>query len=137
MPRKVDRVIIDTNIWISFLLTKGNSNLDKLLFNDSIRLLWSTELIEEFIEVAGRPKFRKYFVSEDLLQILNYIEMNAEMINVVSVVHECRDEKDNFLLSLAKDGKADFLISGDLDLISLKKFEKTEILTIADFVKRI
>lgn len=137
MPRKVDRVIIDTNIWISFLLTKGNSNLDKLLFNDSIRLLWSTELMEEFIEVAGRPKFRKYFVPEDLLQILNYIEKNAEMINVVSVVHECRDEKDNFLLSLAKDGKADFLISGDLDLISLKKFEQTEILTIADFVKRI
>lgn len=59
------------------------------------------------------------------------------MINVVSVVHECRDEKDNFLLSLAKDGKADFLISGDLDLISLRKFERTEILTIADFVKRI
>jgi len=137
MPRKFDRVIIDTNIWISFLLTKGNSNLDKLLFNDSIRLLWSTELMEEFIEVSGRPKFRKYFIPEDLLQILNYIEKNTEMINVVSVVHECRDEKDNFLLSLAKDGKADFLISGDLDLISLKKFEKTEILTIADFVKRI
>ena len=93
--------------------------------------------MEEFIEVAARPKFRKYFVPEDLLQILNYIEKNAEMIKVVSVVHECRDEKDNFLLSLAKDGKADFLISGDLDLISLKKFEKTEILTIADFVKRI
>lgn len=72
MPKKVDRVIIDTNIWISILLTKGNSNLDKLLFNDSIRLLWSTELMEEFIEVAGRPKFRKYFVPEDLLQILNY-----------------------------------------------------------------
>lgn len=137
MPRKVNRIIVDTNIWISFLLTKGNSKLDKLLFNDSVRLLWSNELMEEFIEVAGRPKFRKYFVPEDLLHILNYIEKNAEMINVESIVHKCRDEKDNFLLSLAKDGKADYLISGDLDLISLKRFGKTEILTIADFVKKI
>lgn len=92
--------------------------------------------MEEFIEVAGRPKFRKYFVPEDLLQVLNYIEKNAEMIKVTCVVHECRDEKDNFLLSLARDGKADYLISGDLDLISLEKFERTLILSVADFLKR-
>jgi putative PIN family toxin of toxin-antitoxin system len=45
----------------------------------------------------------------------------------------CRDSKDNFLLSLCNDSKADYLITGDKDLLDLKKFGKTTILTITDF----
>jgi len=45
----------------------------------------------------------------------------------------CRDDKDNFLLALAKDSNADFLITGDKDLLILKKFEDTSIVTIADY----
>jgi uncharacterized protein len=46
----------------------------------------------------------------------------------------CRDEKDNFLLSLAFDGNADFLITGDQDLLELKKYKRTRIMTITDFL---
>jgi len=41
-------------------------------------------------------------------------------------VNACRDFKDNFLLSLCRDGKADFLITGDPDLLVIKKFEKKQ-----------
>lgn len=60
---------------------------------------------------------------------------NGEFVTVSSAVDVSRDPEDNFLLSLALDGKADFLITGDKDLLSLKKFESTEIITIADFEK--
>jgi len=57
----------------------------------------------------------------------------GETIAVTSIVTECRDEKDNFLLALARDGKADFLVTGDDDLLILGKFEGTEILKYSDF----
>ena len=45
--------------------------------------------------------------------------------------------KDDFLLALAKDAHADFLITGDKDLLSLGTFKQTEILNITEFEKRI
>jgi uncharacterized protein len=135
MRRRKDRIIIDTNLWISFILTGDSSKLDEVINEDSSVLLFSIELLEELIDVASRPKFRKYFPTEDLISLLYQIEKNAEFINVVSSVEICRDPKDNFLLSLAQDGQATHLISGDKDLTEIEKFGETVILTIAEYLK--
>ncbi len=66
MPAKNKRVIVDTNLWISFLLSKNLISLDILFKNAEITLLFSKELLDEFIEVATRPKFKRYFSSDDL-----------------------------------------------------------------------
>lgn len=58
------------------------------------------------------------------------------MVHVSSVVEICKDAKDNFLLALAKDSQADFLVTGDADLLIIKKFEHTEILTYTEFEVR-
>ncbi len=57
MPKLKERVIIDTNLWISFLITKEYSRLDTILSDKLVILLYSQQLIDEFIEVAQRPKF--------------------------------------------------------------------------------
>jgi putative PIN family toxin of toxin-antitoxin system len=132
MPKK-HRIIIDTNLWISFLLTKQFFFLDKLLDKKKVHLIFSDELLTEFLEVVGRPKLKKYFAQKELELLLELIEQFAEFVTVTSKVLECRDEKDNFLLSLAKDSKAHFLITGDKDLLVIKRFEKTEIITIAEY----
>ena len=54
---------------------------------------------------------------------------------MTSDIKICRDEKDNFLLSLAVDGNADFLITGDQDLLELKEIEKTQIVTLNQYLK--
>lgn len=56
-------------------------------------------------------------------------------MEVISEVDVCRDPKDNFLLALAKDSQADFLITGDKDLLILEQFADSLILTFADFVR--
>ncbi|MBS1732654.1 MAG: putative toxin-antitoxin system toxin component, PIN family, partial [Bacteroidetes bacterium] len=66
MPKKRNRIVIDTNIWISFLLTKDFSAFDKIVSAPNIKLIFSKALIEEFIEVAQRSKFRKYFPPSEL-----------------------------------------------------------------------
>jgi putative PIN family toxin of toxin-antitoxin system len=125
------KIIIDTNLWISFLLTKQFDFLDELLNAENITLVFSRELLGEFVGVVERPKFRKYFTRADLEHLLDTIDETAVYCDVISDVHVCRDEKDNFLLALAKDSEADYLITGDNDLLTLKQFEKTQIITIA------
>jgi predicted nucleic acid-binding protein len=56
---------------------------------------------------------------------------------VKSEVKLCRDPADDFLLSLAKDGAADFLITGDKDLITLSQIFSTQILTLTVFIETI
>lgn len=65
--------------------------------------------------------------------MLSAFEPFIDLIDVESTITVCRDPKDNFLLALAKDGKADYLITGDKDLLDLQKFGKTKIITIANF----
>ncbi len=121
------RLILDTNLWISFLIGNNYEKLDKLLFDHNCKLLFSQELVDEFITVALRPKLKKYFSKNDLMDLLETIDEVAEFIEVTSEVSECRDPKDNFLLSLAVDGNADYLLTGDRDLLVLEKIGDTEI----------
>jgi putative PIN family toxin of toxin-antitoxin system len=65
--------------------------------------------------------------------LLELIEHYADFISINSNVKVCRDENDNFLLSLAKDSSANYLITGDNDLLVLNQFEKTRIITIAEY----
>ncbi|MGG7664755.1 putative toxin-antitoxin system toxin component, PIN family [Dyadobacter sp. BHUBP1] len=46
----------------------------------------------------------------------------------------CRDPKDNFLLALALDSNADFLITGDADSLVIEQIGKTRIITLTDFL---
>jgi putative PIN family toxin of toxin-antitoxin system len=135
MPNKVTRIIIDTNLWISFLLTKDLSKLDEILFTKQVILVFSNELLEEFLEVIKRPKLRKHFTQNDIEDILETIEEYADFVLVSTEVSICRDPKDNFLLSLAKDGNADYLLTGDKDLLVLTNFENTKIISVSDFLK--
>ena len=137
MPARKNRIIIDTNLWISFLLSSNFPKLDQIILDKSTILLFSDELLEEFIDVAVRPKFRKFFSTVDLLILLNHIENNCEFVKIVSEIRICRDTKDNFLLALAKDGHATYLITGDKDLTSIGKFEDTKIISIAEFLDKI
>jgi len=134
MQKKV-RIIIDTNLWISFLITKDFAKLDEIIFSQKGILIFSKELLDEFLEVARRPKFRRFFSSSDIEELLETIDEFAVFIKVQTKIEVCRDPKDNFLLSLAIDGEADFLLTGDNDLLDLTKFGNTSIINISNFLK--
>jgi hypothetical protein len=134
MQTPKNKVIIDTNLWISFLLT-NNLSIDSIIADNKITLIFSLELIEEFVEVTQRKKFRKYFTLEDVEKLLVKIRDIGTFVKVTTKVEACRDAKDNFLLALAIDAKATHLITGDNDLLVLEKYGSTKILTLKDFNK--
>jgi hypothetical protein len=134
MSKESERVIIDTNLWISFLISKNYSQLDGIILSRKSTLIFSEELLNEFLTVIKRPKFRRFFNLEETENLIDIIQEYAQFIEVTSEVTLCRDVKDNFLLSLSKDSQADYLITGDKDLLELKEFESTKILTMTEFI---
>jgi len=134
MPKRKDRIIIDTNLWISFLLSGSLSRLDKLFQSDSIELVFCDELLQEFIEVVRRPKFRKTISDEDIKSLLGVIAQKAIFVDLHSNIKMSRDIKDDFLLSLAKDSKATHLLTGDKDLLILKRIGTTSIQTYSSYI---
>ncbi len=135
MQNKVSRIIIDTNLWISFLITNDYTKLDEIIFSRNAILVFSQELLDEFLTVARRPKFRRFFSLADIEDLLETISEYADLVKVKTEIKVCRDPKDNFLLELSIDGNADFLLTGDNDLLELAKIGETVIVTISDFLK--
>ena len=127
------KIIVDTNLWISFLIGKIVSELENKIYEKNLIVLFSEELNTEINNVVQRPKFRKYFPESEVKVIYEIHNTVGEKIKIISDVDICRDAKDNFLLSLSRDGKADFLITGDLDLLTLKRFENTKIISYREF----
>lgn len=130
MPRKKIKLILDTNFWISYLITDKFKYLDKSIFGNTVQLVFSEELIEEFLTVSQREKFSKFFEKEDVEKLIELFSTFGILYNTRSEVTGCRDPKDNFLLNLAIDSKADYLATGDKDLLVLKRIGKTRIIAL-------
>ncbi|MEI6049101.1 MAG: putative toxin-antitoxin system toxin component, PIN family [Bacteroidota bacterium] len=127
---KNKKVILDTNIWISFLISRDFNFLDNYIETGKMKLIFSEELFSEFISVAERPKFKKYFAESDVKHLILIINRFGILVHVTTEINRCRDIKDNFLLSLAIDSNADYLVTGDNDLLALEHINETKILTI-------
>lgn len=125
------RVVIDTNIFISAVIFGGNPvKILELVSKQKIKLLVSRDVCAEII-----VKIKNFPISEVLFSNLKFIlEYQTTKIEPKREVTVCRDPKDNMFLSLALAGKADFLITGDKDLLVIKKFHGTKIVTPKEFL---
>ena len=134
--RKSDSLllVIDTNLWISFLISDKERKLDRILALDNLKILFNEELLNEITATVKYPKLKKFFPEAAFDEMLMQLSPVIEVIKTTSVVDVCRDKKDNFLLSICKDGNADFLLTGDKDLLILRTFGKTKITSITDFI---
>ncbi|MEQ9102169.1 MAG: putative toxin-antitoxin system toxin component, PIN family [Imperialibacter sp.] len=131
------KVVVDTNIFISFLIGKVLKDLPKYLHSSAVELVVSDELISELIEVTSRPKFSRYFSEEIVRELLVLVEERSTAVQPISQIEACRDAKDNYLLALAVDGGADFLVTGDKDLLTMGTFEKTRIIDYTELERTV
>ena len=115
------RIIIDTNLWISFLIGRKLSCLLDLLSYLEYQLVVSSELTDEIREVFMRPKFTKYYTADNLNQLLKEIPLR------------CRVPKEDYLLELVLLSNANFLITGDKDLLEIKQIGNCQIVTAMEF----
>ncbi len=131
------RVILDTNIWISYLISKDLNWIDEFVKSNEFELIFSDQLIEEFLMVASRPKIKKYFDEEKVKKVIDCFTEFGLLVEVKSKIEKCRDPNDDFLLGLAVDGEANFLITGDKDLLSLQNAGSCVILSLKDWQEKV
>lgn len=126
------RVILDTNILISALIVPGGApdNLYQYWRAGRFQLLTCKEQLDEFRRVTRYPRLRKYVRRAAAGTMLNEIRDLAELTGKLPDVQLCADPADNFLLSMAEAGKADYLVTGDhRHLLSLKRYRSTRLVT--------
>jgi uncharacterized protein len=94
--------------------------------------------LTELVDVLRRQKFARYTTAEDVTAFVEWIFSAGELVTVETHdVVASRDPKDNKFLALAVSGKADYLITGDKDLLVLKRVGAIPIVSPAEFLVRI
>ncbi|MDZ7897231.1 MAG: putative toxin-antitoxin system toxin component, PIN family [Arcicella sp.] len=130
------KIVIDTNLYISALINNNSrQRLEIILANKNFDILMSNALLQELTEVANRPKFRKYVSVEQSNTFILLMMERATFVETTSEIKASPDPKDDFLLILSLDGEADYLLTGNkIDLLDLKTFHKTQIITLSAFL---
>lgn len=128
------KVILDCNIWISFLLSRQDYLLKRMLMDTRFDIYICEELLSEIINVARRDKIRKRVSENELQQLLKIIDAFCKKTTISQIAESIiRDPKDLYLLSLAETIDANYIVSGDKDLTDLNQHLKTRIVKLADF----
>ncbi|MBI3261092.1 putative toxin-antitoxin system toxin component, PIN family [Candidatus Berkelbacteria bacterium] len=132
------RIVLDTNIWVSAAFWRrgkprrlvdllGESKPTPIILMDSWLL---GEIFQTFEQIRHRYRLSELEVTVAIEQI----KKRATWVTVTSRVTGSRDVSDNPILALAKDGRAEYLITGDKDLLVLKRIGKTKITKPAQFL---
>ena len=127
-------IILDTNIWISYLLSRKYDILANIILSNKLDIVTCNNLITEISEVLQREKFRKYVSKKDIEEaILIHIKL-CRFIEIEMKSDYLSDKKDNYLIDLYQTSKAALLVTGDKKVleqapkfgifaITLKQFE--------------
>ncbi len=98
-------------------------------------IVTSPAAIEEFEDVVRRPSIRELIDTADAASIADLLR-RAELCLPTSIAPVCRDPNDDYLLALASESQADVLVTRDEDLLVLEKHGNTEIIHVAEFLRR-
>lgn len=129
------KVIIDTNLWFSFLIGHQTQLVRRMLTDLRFDVCVCSRLIEEIRDVASREKISRRVNTADVEDLLAIIHAFCQFVTIEAEVAPAavRDPKDLYLLALADTIGADYIVSGDADLTDLSQYNQTKIIKLADF----
>ena len=131
---KTKREEVATNVFVSGLVYGGNpGKVVRLVKELKLRAVVSPDTAVELV-----TKLKKFNLAARAIEDLVYV-IDTEGIKVVprQRLRKVRDPKDNMFLEAAQQGKADYLITGDKDLLVLKQFRRTKIVKPKEFLATI
>lgn len=130
------RVVIDSNVLISARLSPRGApgRLLAAWLDERFELIVSPALLAELAGVLERPKFRRWLTAGEARAFVRTLRVSAMLIDDPPPQHhDLRDPDDSHLLTLARQAKVDYLVSGDGDLTSLESAQPP-VITPADFL---
>jgi len=130
------RIVLDTNVVVSGALFPGSVPAKALLLAQSSLVLISQETAEELTSTLMRPRFDRYLSPAIREQLVQAFLHACTVIEIPSPIRACRDPRDDKFLEVAVHGEAEFLVTGDADLLALHPFCGVAILPPAAFLER-
>ena len=131
------RVVLDTNLLVSYLLTQGNtiSRIITHWADGDIEVVVSPAIMEELAGVVRRPRLSRPMAGDPqiLIDLLSSEALHTK--GDVAFPGASRDPKDDKFLACAIEGAADYIVTGDADLLSLGTFRTVRIVRPAEFVQ--
>jgi uncharacterized protein len=129
------KIVVDTNLWISFCIGTKLSFLADAIIHKKVVICFSDALFNEIFTVLKRPKIQNIINEKKFKELHNILQYKIDFVIPKDSINECRDPKDNFILALAAAARADYLVSGDLDLLDLKTFRGVKIIKADELEK--
>jgi len=129
------KVVVDSNIWVSFLIGKNLHNLVQYIRNEQITIITCEEQLQELSVAFRKPKLQKYFQPNQIATFFSFLKGVSLIVPITAIVPLCRDPKDDYLLALSITSKANFLVTGDTDLLDMQQINNTIIIKYTDFEK--
>lgn len=130
------RAVLDTNLLISYLMTNGET-LSRIMIHweqGHFIYLQSPQILDELINASNRPKLRRY-IKTDPQPLLDLIKMDAEhTLGNLELPEACRDPKDDKFIACAVEGNANYIVSGDKDLLDLDVYQMIKIIRPRNFL---
>ena len=128
------KVVIDTNILISAFLFQGIPRrvLQACIDHHHV-LCFSDLLMDEFVAVVNRPEFVSHLGYGEAVRMFQLIREKSVIAHEIPKISVCRDPKDDMVIATALATHARFVITGDKDLTSLKKYKDVRFLTPREF----
>jgi len=125
------RIVLDANVVIAAFATRGLCDTILEFCLDSHDILLSEDLI---LEIGSNLRKKIKIASPTVEKIITLLRENAEVLIPEHLSSKlCRDPNDLHVLGLAVTGHADCIVTGDRDLLVLKKFKDIPILSPRDF----
>lgn len=133
------KVVLDSSVLFSAFL--GASRTTKDLFHlarlGRFELCLSESLLAEAAQALLRKPHRFAYTSDDVIEHITLLATVAAVIDdPPAIPPACRDPKDDHVLPTAVAVGADFLVTGDADLLVMGTYEGTRIVSVRDFVDR-
>ncbi len=132
------RAVIDANVVISGAMSPHSAPAEIIRAWDRADFAWitSTALIEELARALRYPRVvRVTHWSDDRIEgFLNRLRGSAIVVAPTRRIEVCRDADDNRVLEAAVAGGANYIVTGDTDLLALESFEGIDVVTPARFI---
>ena len=130
------RVVLDANLIVSFLLTRGESvsSIFDSWEKEEIDLLISEKIFEEVKTVLEYEKIKKLISPWKKAALLEKLKLQAKFVKVKTKLDVLSNQEDNKYLECAVNGWADFIVFGGKHLLNLKEYEGIKILTPQEFI---
>lgn len=129
------RAVLDTNIIISSVFWEGKPyEVVRKGIEGEYQIVLSTEILDE---VAERLKNKFQFPEEAMQELIDILLTFSHLVEPTIKFDVVRDKKDNKIIECAFDGKADYIVTGDPDLLDLNEFRGIKIATAKDFLNHL